>query len=168
MAKLGKREMIILGVMAVAVLIAAVDFFMPKKKIPMIDVAQKTEELNTFVSDLTARMGTDSTKGLSAIIFALAEKDWTQDPFLDSKSYKTWGQSKEAAKEGSGATQKIEFVYSGYLEVRGKRMAIINGMEYKEGDPLDVRGYFLKNISATRVVIENRGSKATLNVPLQE
>ena len=41
MAKLGKREMIILGAAAVLVLIAAVDFFMPKKKIPMVDVAQK-------------------------------------------------------------------------------------------------------------------------------
>ena len=47
-------------------------------------------------------------------------------------------------------------------------MAIINGVEYKVGEPLDVKGYFLKNISAARVVIENRGTKATLNVPLQE
>ena len=82
--------MIILGVMAIVILYAAFAYLAPQKKIPGVDMAQKTEELKTFVTDLTAGLGKDSSKNLGALIFSRAEKEWTQDPFLDSKSYSTW------------------------------------------------------------------------------
>ena len=73
------------------------------------------------------------------------------------------------ARQGDARRRpKIEFVYTGYLEVGRKRMAIINGMEYREGEALDIKGFVLKSVSPTKVVIENRGIGATLNVPLQE
>ena len=168
MAKLGKRQMIILGVMAIVILYAAFDFLAPKKKIPRPDMAQKTAELKTFVTDLTAGLGKDSSKNLGTLIFSRAEREWTQDPFLDSRAYKSWTQVKVTAKEAGTAAPKIEFIYSGYLEVDGKRMAIINGMEYREGEDLDTKGYVLKSVSPSSVVIENRGIGATVNVPLLE
>ena len=167
MAKLDKRQMIILGVMALTVLYAAFDFLAPKKKDSAPDMTQKTAELSTFVTDLTAGLGKGTTKNLGALIFIRAEKEWTQDPFLDAKSYRAWCKVKEPVKEG-GAVPKIEFVYSGYLEVGRKRMAIINDIEYPEGENLDIKGYVLKSASPTRVVIKNRGTGATVNVPLQE
>lgn len=169
MAKMGKREMIIMGVMAVVILYAAFDYLTPKKKIPGMNTAQKTAELKTFVNDLTGGLGKDSSKNLGTLIFSRAEKDWTQDPFLDGKTYKSWTQVKTAAaKEAGAAPPKVEFVYSGYLEVDRKRMAIINGMEYGEGDDLDAKGYVLKSVSPSSVVIENRGIGATINLPLLE
>jgi hypothetical protein len=168
MAKMGKRQMIILGVMAIAVLYVAFDYLAPQKKIPGVDMAQKTAELKTFVTDLTAGLGKDSSKNLGTLIFSRAEREWTQDPFLDSKAYKSWSQVKVPAKEAGAAAPKIEFVYSGYLEVDRKRMAIINGMEYREGEGLDTKGYVLKSVSPSSVVIENRGIGATVNVPLLE
>jgi len=169
MAKMGKRQMIILGVMAIVILYAAFTYLAPQKKIPGVDMAQKTEELKTFVTDLTAGLGKDSSKNLGTLIFSRAEKEWTQDPFLDSRAYKSWSQAQvTAAKEAGAAAQKIEFVYSGYLEVDRKRMAIINGMEYTEGEGLDTKGYVLKSVSPSSVVIENRGIGATVNVPLLE
>lgn len=168
MAKMGKRQMIILGVMAIVILYAAFDYLAPRRKIPGVDMAQKTAELKTFVTDLTAGMGKDSSKNLGTLIFSRAEKEWTQDPFLDSRAYKSWTQVKVTAKEAGAAAPKIEFVYSGYLEVDRKRMAIINGMEYREGEGLDTKGYVLKSVSPSSVVIENRGIGATVNVPLLE
>jgi type II secretory pathway component PulC len=47
-------------------------------------------------------------------------------------------------------------------------MAIINGEEYGEGEALDVKGFILKTVSPTRVVIENRATRKLLDVPLQE
>jgi type II secretory pathway component PulC len=41
-------------------------------------------------------------------------------------------------------------------------------MEYREGASLDTKGYVLKSVSPSRVVIENRGIGATVNVPLLE
>jgi hypothetical protein len=168
MAKIGKREMIIIGVMAVVILYAAFDFLTPKKKAPGMDTAQKTAELKTFVNDLTAGLGKDSSKNLGTLIFSRAEKDWTQDPFLEGKTYKSWTEVKASAKETGAAAPKVEFVYSGYLEVNRKRMAIINGTEYGEGDGLEIKGYVLKSVSPSSVVIENRGIGATINLPLQD
>jgi hypothetical protein len=164
MAKLDKRQMIILGVMAIVVCYAAFDFLTPKKRSSAPDMAQKTAELSTFVTDLTAGLGKDTTKNLNTLIFSRAEKEWTQDPFLDAKSFKAWSTAKAPVK---GAA-KSEFVYSGYLDTGRKRMAIINGIEYSEGESLDVKGYVLKSASPTKVVIENRGTGATVNVPLPE
>jgi type II secretory pathway component PulC len=170
MAKPGKRQMIILGVMGIAVLYAAFDFLAPKKRSSAPDRAQKTAELSTFVTDLAAGLGKDTTKNLNTLIFSRAEKEWAQDPFLDAKSYRAWSAARAPAKkEGAGAAApKSEFVYSGYLDTGRKRMAIINGIEYSEGENLDVKGYALKSVSATKVVIENRGTGATVTVPLLE
>jgi hypothetical protein len=166
MAKLDKRQMIILGVMAIVVCYAAFDFLTPKKRSSAPDMAQKTAELSTFVTDLTAGLGKDTTKNLNALIFSRAEKEWAQDPFLDAKSYKGWSAAKAPVK--GAVAPKSEFVYGGYVGVGKKYVAVINGMEYKEGDALDVKGYVLKSASPTRVVIENRGTGATIQVPLPE
>lgn len=167
MAKFATREKIILGVMGIAVLYAAVDFLMPRKKNSGIDVKQKTEELNTFVTALSAGMGKDAAKSLGSLIFARAEKEWAEDPFLDEKSLKAWVKAKEPLQEGT-TEPKIAFSYAGYIEVGRKRMAIINGIEYSEGDALEIKGFVLKSVSPARVVIVNPATKATLTVPLQE
>ena len=172
MANLNKRQMIILGVMVIAVLYGLFDFAAPKKKSSAPDMARKMAEMNTFVGDLTAGLGRDTTKNLTALIFSRAEKEWTQDPFLDAKSQRAWTVAKApppVKKEGSvAAAPKSEFTYSGFLDTGYKKMAIINGIEYAEGENLEIKGYALKSISPTRVVIENRGTGATVTVPLVE
>jgi len=167
MAKLGKREMIILGVMAIAILYTAFIYLSPKKKDPGADTAKKTAELNTFVTDLSGSLKMDTMKNPGTLILARAEKEWTNNPFLNGKDFKKWTEARTAKVDGS-AVAKIEFVYSGYLEVGRKRMAVINGVEYKEGEALDVKGYMLKSISPAKVVIENRGIGATINVSMLE
>lgn len=170
MAKMDKRQTIILVAMGIAVLYAAIDFLTPKPNPSTPGMAQKSAELVTFVADLTSGLGQDRTKNLSTLIFSRAEKEWTQDPFLDAKSLKAWSAAKEPAKKGlaGAAAPKIEFVYSGYIETGRKRMAIINGIEYREGENLDVKGYVLTSVSPTGVVIVNREIGATVNVPLLE
>ncbi len=164
MDKFGKREKIILGLMAIAILYAAFDYLTSGKKDPKEETGQKTAELNTFVTDLTTSLGKDTSKNLGVLVFARAEKEWTQDPFLDSKAFRLWTESKAPAK----IAPKVEFAYTGYLEVGGKRMAIINGVEYREGEALDVPGFVLKTVAPTRVAIEDRATKKLLNFPLQE
>jgi hypothetical protein len=167
MANLGTRQKIILAVMAVVVLYGAVDFMMPKKKAVGIDPRRQAEELSAFVTSLSAGMGKDAAKNIGPLIFSRAEKAWTQDPFLDERSFRTWVQIKKPLKEGVPAP-KIDFIYTGYLEMDHKRIAIINGMEYREGEPLDIKGFVLKSVSPGRVMIENQTTGATINVLLQD
>jgi type II secretory pathway component PulC len=167
MAKLEKRQMIILAVMVIAILYGAYELFLTKKKGPPVDLAQKTADLKTFVTGLTTGIGTE--KDVTALIFSRAEKEWTQDPFLDTKSQLAWNQSRGAAQAAAGVgDKKIEFVYSGYLASGKRSMAVINGMEYREGEALDTAGFVLRSANPARVVIENRGTGATLNIPMQD
>jgi hypothetical protein len=170
MANLGKREKIILAVMAILILYAAFDFLAPKMKGEAEDTTRKTAELNSFAADIAAGAGKDLAKNLGPLIFSRAEKEWTQDPFLDARIFRLRTEAKAPPKEtpAAAAAPKIEFVYTGYLEVGGKRMAIINGVEYRESEDLDIKGYVLNAVSPTRVVVENRATGTLLNIPLQE
>jgi hypothetical protein len=167
MAKLEKRQMIILAVMVIAILYGAYELFLTKKKGPPVDLAQKTADLKTFVAGLATGIGAE--KDVTVLIFSRAEKEWTQDPFLDSQSQRAWAQTRTAAQAVAGKDdKKIEFVYSGYLGLGKKNMAVINGMEYREGEALDTAGFVLRSATPERVVIENRGTGATLNIPMQD
>jgi len=166
MGKLGKREIIILGIMAIAILYGGYEFFIAgKKKPPSVAPSQKTAELSTVVSDLTASLGKDTTTSHSALVFNRAENVWAQDPFLENKTFREYAKLKAAMK---GEMGKLEFVYSGYLEMGKKRMAVINGVEYKEGEALEMPGYVLSSVSPTRIVIVNRGAGTSLNVQIQD
>ncbi len=168
MAKLEKRQMIILAVMVIAILYGAYELLWTKKKGgPPVDLTQKTADLKTFVTGLATGIGAE--RDVTALIFSRAEKEWTQDPFLDTKSQMAWNQSRGAAQAAAGAgDKKIEFVYSGYLASGKRSMAVINGMEYREGEALDTAGFVLRSANPARVVIENRGTGATLNIPMQD
>ncbi len=171
MGNLGTRQKIIFGIMTIAILYAAADFLTAKKMNPAVGLKQKQEELNTFVATMTATLGKNIPKNLGPLIFSRAERAWTQDPFLDEKSHRSWIQAKTAVKEKEKvaiAAPKIEFTYTGCIEVGGKRMAIVNGNEYKEGEALDIKGYVLASVSPASVVIVNRATGAEQKVSLQE
>ncbi len=157
--------MVILGVMGILILYAAFEFLVPKKKAVVPSVAQSTSELSNFVTGVTTGLSKGTTKNLQVII-SKAEKGWRQDPFLEAKSYQTWSKARETATKA--AAPKIEFAYTGYLELKKQRIAIINGMEYREGEELDVKGFVLKSISPVRVVIDNRDARAPQTILLQE
>jgi len=167
MMKLEKRQIIILGVMGIVIVFAAFSMVGQKKKTSAPGMSRQTAELNAFVTDLAAGLPKDATKNLNALIFSRAEKEWQQDPFLDAKSYRSWTKSREPAK-AVAAAPKGQFAYTGYVEANKGKMAIINGMEYREGENLDVKGFMLKSVSPVGVVIENRSTKAVQKVPLQE
>jgi len=174
MGNLGKREKIILVVMAIAILYAAFEFLVPKgKSFPTVTtqkaMEQKNAELQQFVAGLNAGLDREWMKSVGALIFSRAEKRWTQDPFLDGGSYKAWLKAQEVVKAAPPVPPpKINFVYNGYIELGQKKMAIINGIEYREGDPLEIEGYVLKSVNAETAVIENRKIGVTENVPLQD
>ena len=65
----------------------------------------------------------------------------------------------------------FSFTYSGYLEMVGVRIAIINGMEYETGDEIVGGPYVLRGIYPNRVVIGIKGvdgEKGKITVPIEE
>jgi hypothetical protein len=169
MSKLTRRQIIILSAMTLIILFAVYDFLIAPRTIKQqIDVGKRTSELEGFLTDITARLPKGSLTAADAYILSRAESGWVHDPFYERKTFREWEKRKERARVGSGMVQKVSFSYSGYLKVSNKNLAIINGVEYEAGDPLEIEGYVLKNIFPGKVVIVNKKTGAKFDVPLQE
>lgn len=154
--------------MVVAILYGAYDFFIvPGTKSVSFDAGKKPAELEAFAADVTANMTKGSLSTAEAYAINRAETEWTRDPFYEKKAFRDWKMLKEP---GAGKDSKAEpgFNYSGYLKFDTKEMVIINGVEYKAGDHLEIEGYVLEKISPDRVVIVNKKIRSRVEVPLQE
>jgi hypothetical protein len=103
-----------------------------------------------------------SDDAYSLYITERAEKDWDKNPFkLDEAIVKLF-----ADKSG---TEKENFVYTGFIEmIGGKNMAVINDMEFKQGEQISEAGYNLTKITPSFVVIERKKDKAVYKVPFSE
>jgi len=169
MKKMEKREVIILGIMAVVVLYGAFTLLVGKSdKKTMLATALSSSELKTITSDLAVTLSKDILSPGEAYAIVRAETEWLRDPFYERKSYRELLQSKETARATVDTGKKTTFNYTGYLEFGGRKMAIINGLEYTNGDGLETKGYFLRNISPAKVTIENIDSKQKIEVPIEE
>ena len=169
MPKLTRQQIIILSIMSLVILFAIYDLFVASRsKSEPIDIGKKTSELEAFLTDITSRLPKGSLPAADAYVLRRAETEWAHDPFYERKSFRGWEKRREQAKTGGGVAQRVSFSYSGYLKVRDKNLAIINGVEYEAGDRLEIEGYVLKRIYPGKVVIVNEKSGAKFDVPLQE
>jgi hypothetical protein len=168
MKKLSKQQMIILAVMLIAIIYGMYDFLLSKPKKTIINnPAGNSAELSSFISEFTAGNVKDLPNKLDIYIVSRAEAKWAGNPFSDTKLYTSWKITTEPAAPVA-AVQKNIFSYTGYMEGGARKIAIINGTEYRVGEALDIQGYAVKAIYPSRVVILNKRDKKTINVPLQE
>ena len=63
------------------------------------------------------------------------------------------------------ASPSVTYIYSGYVEVDKKRLAIINGMQYQVGDQLESGRYVVRSIEPEKVVVEDAGKREQLILP---
>jgi hypothetical protein len=172
MHKLNKRQILIFGVMLVAVLYGAYDFLFTGKKSPVTaSTANQSVDLSTFISEITVTLAKDTPSPLDAHMIKRAETPWLRDPFYERKSYRQLTAADEPPPAVAAATvsaEKRKFNYTGYLDMGSKKIAIVNGSEYATGDALDVNGYVLNGIYPDRIVIHHRETRRTLEIPLQE
>jgi hypothetical protein len=176
MTKPNSRQIIILSVMFLAILYGAYDFYSSsrKKAQPVSSSAGTSADLSTFIGDLTVSLSKDTPSPVDAYMIKKAETPWKRDPFIERSSYRNLLITKEpvlvAAVAGapSTSTSKGQFNYTGYVDVGQQKIAIINGSEYAVGAALDVEGFFLNGIFSSKIVIYNKETKRTLDIPLQE
>lgn len=157
MGKIGKREKIILGIMAVVVLYGLFLLIsgMTGKKKGGISSSAKTSEIRSLASEAANATGKEALSELETHAVNRIESDWLHDPFFEKRAYNEILQSAKTAK----TEVKVNFNYTGYMEYGGRQIAIINGNEYTAGEALDVQGYVLRSISPTRVMIENKDDR---------
>jgi len=94
----------------------------------------------------------------------LTTKEWSKNPFLKKDLYRLW--ATRAGSPASGDAAKI--IYSGYVDSGRNKFAVLNGVEYRVGEQLEIDGYVLKEVTPSRVVIYNKNTGDNLEIPLQE
>ena len=122
------------------------------------------ETLSLFISKIA-----DKTKnGLSsAQVYALqkAKADWKQDPMMAIKPKLT----QEEIAAGQPLVLKAPILYTGFLQMGEKRLAILNGVEHEIGDRLEPDGLIVRNISPNHVVIGSPDIESKkLILPMEE
>ena len=166
-AKLNRRQIIILAVMCIVVLYAAYDWLTPSGTKKKADVQEMTEDKGAFIGSLTSGLGKEEDTLKLTYAVSMAETQWWNDPFLERSQYLAWVQYKGAdavaAKEG-----KMSFAYTGFVETKGKRMAIINGDEYALGEKLLTNRHVLKSIDSAKVIIQDISTRQDMTVLFQE
>ena len=124
---------------------------------------QQLESLNAFISKVAEK----SKKRLSkkeAYILKKAQEKWAQDPLAKLQDDKL-AQLKKAKPQ----VLKGKIQYSGFLQMGNRRLAIINGMEYENGDKLEPGGYKIASIHPNHVVlISLDGNRQKFILPLEE
>ncbi len=145
------REKIIVGLMIVAVIYGAYTLFLAgPREIASIKVSgdSKLEELNKFITKVADR----TKNGLSAkqaYMLEKAEKPWRQDPLIQIAP--KMSQEEQTARQPLVLNTK--FLYTGFLQMGDRRLAIINDLEYEIGDKLEPGGLILRNIHPNHVVV---------------
>jgi len=168
MGKLKKREIIILVIAALFVLYAGYEYLIARpasKKVETSAANVDSVKKNTSISKLTNDLSKDKLNDFDAYVIRKIETDWSKDPFWKKDVYKEWAAKEDAAKGGSTAAK---IIYSGYVDSGKNKMAVINGLEYRIGEQLEIEGYILKKITSSKVVIFNKNTGNNEEIPLQE
>ena len=159
MAKKKKKSTFISFFISVAVLYAFYYIFIEQSsKTADKYVGKQSIEMQAFVLDVTMRLKEEeSVSSANTALIDRAEDNWLNDPFYDMMSFGELALSETHIKSGS-ITERTSFTYSGFLNVNNKKIAIINDMEYMEGETLILASgmFVLEDIFPTNVIIMNK------------
>ncbi len=161
-----KREKIILAVMCACILYAAYYFFLSGTGpgTPMVAVTGGTSaDSAKMMTEIANSLKKDPATEPDSYVIARAESNWEADPFY--KGVLASAKDKSAA----GMAKGPDIVYSGYVDLGVKRIAVINGNPYEVGDKLELTGsYYVRQIDSTRVVVVDREQSRNITIPLKD
>ena len=160
---MSKREKIIVGLMVLSLIYGFYIFFIepaPKKGHAVTN--SKLDAFNKFISNI-AVLTKDGLSEIDAYIIQNIGSKWTKDPLFRTKGGGPFNTKGELIPDSPGG-----ITYSGYLQMGKRNLAIINGMEYETGDPLDQGGLIVGPIYPERVIIFVQGGKRKFAIPLEE
>ena len=125
------------------------------------------ESLNAFLTKVATANQQGGLSESEADIIKLAEAKWEQDPMLVIPK-KVIPKAVEPVKKAA-PPPTVDIVYTGYMEMADKALAIINGMEYEIGDTIEPGALLIRRIYPNKieVVATERGGR-TFTIPLTE
>jgi len=152
-----KREKIILVLAILALLYGAFNYFILS---PETDKTLQSETENQFSDFLEKTNMTlvrlnilEQKKTNADYLVSMIESEWKNDPF--SRVGKTLNKNQKSAVD----IKMAGLIYSGFIILGNKMLAVIDGMEYTTGEYIKDSGYKIIRITPESVFINNNLNK---------
>jgi hypothetical protein len=163
------REKIIVAIMCLTIVYGAWELLGARRtgnKAPAVK-STSTGDLKSFVAEVARKLADEKSAKEHRYMIAQAGAPWTKDPFLQSANALKPSLTPQV-KTPKAAPRKPApvFVYTGYLSTGDSKLAIINGLEYAEGESLSVEDYYVRTILPNRVVIARINGPGTVQLPI--
>lgn len=165
MGTLSKQQTIILLIMVITILYGAYTYYPLLTKKFVHNVTEKEEDLNTFITGLNNDLSKSYPTVIDSYIISRAEHEWQWDPFSLRGLFKTVG---VMGGTGKKAVAPGIFNYTGFVITGNTKMAIINGIEYGQGDSLEKEGFVVEHISPEKVIIKNKERGTITDIDLKK
>jgi hypothetical protein len=114
--------------------------------------------IDTLLSTVAVALKGTKISSVDAYIIDQAQKPWSNDPFYVGP----------APEQKGPDSATPTFAYTGYVELGEERLAIINGVDYRVGDPLEIPGFMLLTVAPSKVIIEDKEGQRKITVPFVE
>jgi hypothetical protein len=159
---MSKREKIIVGVMVFSILFALVYFLSPAITGRGEKPADSYTGSEKIIQEIAAELKKVASSPNENYVIARAEAAWAKDPFYKKVM-------PVAAKTGPGGAGGSDFVYSGYVDMGERKLAVINGNTYQVGEKLDIgSAFYLKSVEPSRAVIVDRQNQRNIVIKLKD
>ncbi|HTZ39778.1 MAG TPA: hypothetical protein VMB77_06460 [Syntrophales bacterium] len=156
---MSKREKIIVVVMVFSVLFSLAYYLTPSLTGTGEKPGEQYVDSEKIIQEIAVELKKVAALPNENYVIARAEAAWTKDPF-----YRKMQQAPE--KTAAGAR---EIVYSGFVDMGEKKLAVINGSTYQVGEKLDFgTAFFLKSVEPLRVVIADRQNQRNIVIKLKD
>jgi len=165
---MSKREKIIVALASLALIYAlyVVVLSPHPKRIPGVSESH-SNQLSKFVTEVVQSLSEETPSKKDVYIMKRMLAPWRQDLFRDPYVSKSEGVEEEIP-EAEPPPRDMDLVYSGYLEMGSKRIAIISGREYQVGDGLKPEGLIVRAIHPDRIILEIKDQERKITLPLKE
>lgn len=163
---MSNREKIILVLMGLAVLYGAYTYLWPSgDNAPPGQAKKSTEELNTYVLGIAASLPQMTLTKTEKYVIASAGAQWPENPFLTVRMPEK--EPPRPEEEEPIPAEELNLRYTGYVEMSGRRLAVVNGIEYAVGEWLKDVGYKIARIDPKQVIIESKNQRQFI-LPIEE
>jgi len=157
------RERILVALMIVAIVAGGYLLLAkPTPSGPTPSSAAPPDRLNQMVVELSAALEHNDSVQTQRRILQLAETPWRAQLFLTSNPD---GRFNAPAGDAAKPPSNVAFTYSGYVATAHHKVAVINGLEYLQGERLEASGYVVQRIEAQQVIIGT--DVISIRIPLE-
>lgn len=146
------REKIILVLASASLLYGAYEVFWNPRAVEFREGTADGEPLSGFINRISGESTADRLSPAEKEIIRMATQPWP-DRF-------------DSPRLPPPAFEQLP-VFSGFIRMGGRAMAIIDGREYAEGERLEESGYLVQEIEPNRIIIGGEGRRG-IPIPLWE